>query len=223
MADCQPMTALLSLVTVLAWGSWIPVAQAVRGVPQPTRTFYATIGAVVFAAVALGAGGGHVSLGWRGFWLPFAGGVVWTGGNFAAFRASEAIGLARASGFWTPLNILVGFVWGASLFGELRGFGAHGLGLLVGGLVLVLLGVALIISSQEPSGPGADGPGALVATGRPPREGLAAPLGQASSQPVPLACSGAATSCLRSGLVWRLRWPTSSLPSACWSPGQPCC
>ena len=94
------MTALLALVTVLAWGTWIPLAQLVPGIPQRTRTFYATVGNLVLATVALLAGGGHLEFGWRGFWLPLAGGVVWTAGNYSAFRATEDIGLARAAGAW---------------------------------------------------------------------------------------------------------------------------
>jgi hypothetical protein len=39
-------------------------------------------------------GGGYLVLGWRGFWLPLAGGVVRSAGNYSAFRASEAIGIA---------------------------------------------------------------------------------------------------------------------------------
>ena len=95
------------------------LAQAVPGVPQHARTLYVTIGNVMFAGAALAVAGGHLAWGWRSFWLPVAGGVVWTSGNYAAFRASEAIGLARAAGSWTPLNIVVAFVWGAALFGEL--------------------------------------------------------------------------------------------------------
>ena len=93
------MTALLALITVSAFGTWIPLAQVVPGVPQRSRTFYVTVGNVVFAAVALYSGGGHLSFGWRDFWLPFAGGLVWTLGNHSAFRASEDIGLAPAGWF----------------------------------------------------------------------------------------------------------------------------
>ena len=96
------MTVLLALGTVLAWGLWIPMAQVLPGVPQSSRTFYATLANAVFATLALVWGGGHVSLGWRGFWLPLLGGVVWTGGNYSAFKASEAIGLARAACASTP-------------------------------------------------------------------------------------------------------------------------
>ena len=100
------MTALLALITVVAWGTWIPMAQAARGVPQRLRTFYVTVGNFAFATVALVSSGGHLSSGWREFWLPLVGGLVWTAGNYSAFRATEAIGLARAAGSWTPLNVI---------------------------------------------------------------------------------------------------------------------
>lgn len=143
------MTALLALVIVLSWGSWIPLAQAAPDVPQRTRTIYATVGNLAFATVALLAGSGHLLFGWREFWLPLAGGLVWTAGNFSAFRASDKIGLARAAGSWTPLNVIIAFVWGALLFGELDHFGDRRLTLLVAALVLILVGVLLIVRSQN--------------------------------------------------------------------------
>ncbi len=147
------MIAFLSLTTVLAWGVWIPVAQAVPSVPQRTRTFYVTVGNMVFASAVLAVAGGHISLSWRTFWLPMAGGVVWTLGNYSAFKATEVIGLARAAGSWTPLNIIVAFVWGAALFGELDGFTGSSITLLTGALLLVGVGVLLIVRSQDaPSG-----------------------------------------------------------------------
>ena len=42
------MTALLALITVVSWGTWIPLAQAVPGVPQRSRTFYVTVGNISF-------------------------------------------------------------------------------------------------------------------------------------------------------------------------------
>lgn len=144
-------TVLLSFAIVLCWGSWIPIAQIVPGVPQATRTLYVTAGNLVFAAAALVLGGqaGRLGLGWREFWLPLAGGLVWTAGSVCAFRASETIGLARASGTWTPLNIIVAFVFGALLFRELDGFSAARYAALAGCLVLILAGVLLIIGSQN--------------------------------------------------------------------------
>jgi glucose uptake protein len=143
------MTALLALITIFAWGLWIPIAQIMPGVPQRSRTFYVTLGNAVFAASAIAIGGGHVSFGWRGFWLPFVGGVVWTVGGYSAFRASESIGLARASGSWTPLNIIVAFVWGTLLFGELNSFSTTQFAVLGVALLFVLAGVLLIVHSQD--------------------------------------------------------------------------
>jgi glucose uptake protein len=143
------MTALLALVTVATWGVWIPLAQIVPGISQRSRTFYVTVGNLAFAALALLIGGGHLVFGWRTFWLPLAGGVLWTAGNFSAFRATETIGLARAAGTWTPLNVIVAFVWGALLFGELDHFSAARFALLTAALILVLIGMLLIVSSQH--------------------------------------------------------------------------
>jgi len=143
------MTALLALITVATWGVWIPLAQIVPGISQRSRTFYVTVGNLAFAALALLIGGGHLFFGWRTFWLPLAGGVLWTAGNFAAFRSAEAIGLARAAGTWTPLNVIVAFVWGALLFGELDHFSAARFALLAAALILVLIGMLLIVGSQN--------------------------------------------------------------------------
>jgi glucose uptake protein len=188
------MTALLALVTVVSWGTWIPLAQAVPGVPQRSRTFYVTVGNAVFAAGALVVSGGHLSFGWREFWLPFVGGLVWTAGNYSAFRASEAIGLARAAGSWTPLNIITAFVWGAFLFGELDSFSAARFALVATALVLVLVGVLLIVSSQEERPAKALVPGAAPASGRKPA-GATTQAGQAAS-----AATGASSN--RRGLLW---------------------
>ncbi|WP_194926794.1 GRP family sugar transporter [Catenulispora pinisilvae] len=160
-------TLLLSLAIVVSWGSWIPVAQAVPGAKQSTRTFYVTAGNLVFATIALIVGGsaGQVSLGWKEFWLPLAGGVVWALGSFCAFRATERIGLARAAGTWTPLNIVVAFVFGALLFSELKGFSAGKYVALGGCLVLVLSGVFLIIGSQGSSESGSSESGPATADG----------------------------------------------------------
>ena len=142
------MTTLLAFVTVAAFGTWIPLAQLLPGVPQRSRIFYVAVGNLVVAAIALLAGGGRLELGWRGFWLPLAGGAVWTAGNYCAFRASETIGLARAAGTWTPLNIIVAFAWGALLFGELDRFSGTRFAILGVALLAVLAGVLLIVSSQ---------------------------------------------------------------------------
>jgi glucose uptake protein GlcU len=156
----------LSLITVVSWGTWIPLAQAVRSVPQRTRTLYVTVGNVMFAAAALAVAGGHLGWGLRGFWLPVLGGVVWTSGNYSAFRASEAIGLARAAGSWAPLNIIVAFAWGAALFGELSGLSGSRFAVLGAALVLVVLGVLIIVRSQNAGPAGARSQGARLGADR---------------------------------------------------------
>jgi glucose uptake protein len=143
------VTALLALLTVVTWGAWIPLAQVMPGVPQRVRTFFATLGNVVLASAALVVSGGSVSFGWRAFWLPLVGGLVWTGGNYSAFRASELIGLARAAGSWTPLNVIVSFVWGILLFGELDHQSTARLAVLSAALVVVIVGVLFIVRSQD--------------------------------------------------------------------------
>lgn len=167
------MTALLAFVTVAAFGTWIPLAQLLPGVPPRSRILYVAVGNLAVAAIALLAGGGHLELGWRGFWLPLAGGAVWTAGNYCVFRASETIGLARAAGTWTPLNIIVAFAWGALLFGELDHFSSARFAILGVALLAVLAGVLLILSSQgspvtppSPRAAAAAQPGRAAATAR---------------------------------------------------------
>ena len=172
------MTMLLAFVMVAAFGTWIPLAQLLPGVPQRSRIFYVAVGNLVVAAIALLAGGVRLELGWRGFWLPLAGGAVWTAGNYSAFRASETIGLARAAGTWTPLNIIVAFAWGALLFGELDHFSGTRFAILGVALLAVLAGVLLIVSSQ--GGPAS-----------PPY-----PAGSCGGR------TGPATATARSGLLW---------------------
>jgi glucose uptake protein len=143
------MTALLAVVTVAALGTWIPLAQLLPGTPERSRIFYVAVGNVVFAGLALLASGADVVFDWRSFWLPLAGGVVWTAGNYCVFRASATIGLARAAGTWTPLNIVVAFAWGAVLFGELDGFSATRFAVLGVAFLTVVAGVLLIAGSRD--------------------------------------------------------------------------
>ena len=184
------MTALLAFVTVAAFGTWIPLAQLLPGVPQRSRIFYVAVGNLVVAAIALLAGGGRLELGWRGFWLPLAGGAVWTAGNYCAFRAAETIGLARAAGTWTPLNIIVAFAWGALLFGELDHFSGTRFAILGVALLAVLAGVLLIVSSQ----------GSTAARPRPPsaRAAVAARPGR----PAATAAGGGLLWAGAAGLLW---------------------
>ena len=153
------MTAVLALLMVACFGTWIPLSQSVRGASQQSRIVYVAIGNMVVASVALAVGGAHLTAGWRALWLPFAGGVAWTVGVYAAFRATELTGLARAAGTWTPLNIVTAFVLGITLFDELAHSSAARLGVLAAALVLVLVGVLVIVGSQGAAGNAARTPG----------------------------------------------------------------
>lgn len=166
------MTILLAFATFVPLGTWITVAQLEPGVTQRARTFYVTVGNLVLAGGALLIGNNDLSFGWRSFWLPMIGGLVWTLGNFAAFRASETIGLARAAGTWTPLNIVVAFVWGAVLFGELDHLERWRFAVLGTGLVVVFAGVAMIIRSQSKIEPEPTARTAAMHPGRARRRGL---------------------------------------------------
>jgi glucose uptake protein GlcU len=164
------MTVLLAFVLVAALGTWIPLAQLLPGTPDRSRVLYVAVGNAVFAGLALLAGGADLEFGWRGFWLPLAGGAVWTAGNYCVFKASETIGLARAAGTWTPLNIVVAFAWGALLFGELDGFSRARFAVLGVAFLTVVAGVLLIAGSRDgPSGPPSPAsprPGATAQSGR---------------------------------------------------------
>src|SRR5262249_29019705 len=130
----------------------------------------------MFAGAALALARGHLAWVWRSFWLPVAGGVVWTSGNYAAFRASEAIGLARAAGSWTPLNIVVAFAWGAVLFGELDHLSGARFAVLGGALVLVVAGVLGVVRAQDARPARAPLPRTRAAPpARPPGAALPAP------------------------------------------------
>jgi glucose uptake protein GlcU len=143
------MTILLAVIMVVALGTWIPLAQLAPGTSDRGRLLYVALGNAVFAGLTLLIGGGHLRWGWRSFWLPLAGGVVWTAGNYCVLRASASIGLARAAGTWTPLNIIVAFAWGALLFGELDDFSAAGFVVLGVAFLAVVAGVLLIAGSRD--------------------------------------------------------------------------
>ena len=198
-------TVLLSLAIVLPWGLWIPVAQLIPGAKQSTRTFYATVGNLLFAAAALvvGGGAGQLTFGWKEFWLPLAGGLIWAGGSFCAFRATETIGLARAAGTWTPLNIIVAFVFGALLFSELKGFDATHFAILGGCLALVLAGVFLIIGSQDRGSADADAPASpSPAVPEPPLTAAHATTTTLTAVADPAAATTVLPSAHRSGMLY---------------------
>lgn len=138
---------LYALITVTTWGTWIPLAETVPFKNQQIRLFYAGAGNLALAfLVALVGGGGRISL--QDFWLPFAGGVIWAVSGLCAFMATNKIGLARAVGIWSPLNILVSLVWGQVLFDEFLNSGTRSLVLLAISVAIIIAGVLIIIFAR---------------------------------------------------------------------------
>lgn len=145
-----PAVAVLAeaIITVLAWGTWIPLASLARVPNEDARTFYVTLGNLALAVVVLGVHGGAGALVNVAALAPVGGGVIWAGGSLFAFVGTSKIGLARAAGTWVPLNIAMGFVWGALLFGEFHRATGRQLALLGVAIVVILAGLVLIIFSR---------------------------------------------------------------------------
>jgi glucose uptake protein len=144
--------ALYALLTVVSWGTWIGLAQTVRHRVQHVKTFYVTLGNLALSVVVLLAQRTSMSVDVGAFWLPLAGGVVWALGNFCAFLGTANIGIARAAGIWTPLNIGMGFFWGVLLFGEVLARDRGGVAVFALAIVLMLAGILTIVHARSPRG-----------------------------------------------------------------------
>lgn len=158
-----------SLVTVLAWGTWIGLAEAAGPVTPAGRTFCVTVGNAIVALVAMSAIGPSqpVFASLAGWWLPFLGGIVWAAGGFCAFAGVRNLGIARAAGIWTSLNIVTALCWGALAFHEFDAIASATVGRLVLGLAAVMAGLLIIIRSRGgdgvPAGAAPRAPGVLAA------------------------------------------------------------
>lgn len=162
------MTFLYAFITVLAWGTWFAPSQKIQFRNLHIRTFYVTSANLVLALIVwLIRGGPAITA--ATFWLPFSGGLIWSVSGYCAFVAIEKLGLARAVGIWTPLNIIVGLVWGALLFDEFGALSGRGRWLLLISLVAIIAGILLIILAR--------GGESKSATGKPLALGLLGALG----------------------------------------------
>lgn len=141
------MTFLYAFVTVLAWGTWLVPSQKLKFRNLHIRTFYITSANLVLALIVwLSRGGQAITA--ATFWLPFIGGLIWSVSGYCAFVAIENLGLARAVGIWTPLNIIAGLVWGILLFDEFGAFGVRSRWLLLISLGVIIAGILLIILAR---------------------------------------------------------------------------
>jgi glucose uptake protein len=143
-------TFMDALITVLAWGTWIGLAQGAGPMPIARRTFYVAVGNLIFAllAASLVTSGQPTQPFLSTWWLPFAGGVIWAIGNICAFAGVGGLGIARAAGIWTSLNILTALAWGALVFDEFAMAGRNIVVRLTIALVAVLAGLLIIIFAR---------------------------------------------------------------------------
>jgi glucose uptake protein len=136
-------------VTVASWGTWIGVSQTAKAHSNDVKAMYVAVGNLVLAGlVVLVHRETATAISWDLFWPPFVGGLVWVLGNLCAFISTTHIGIARAAGTWTPLNIAMGFVWGVLLFGEFSDASHGQLGALAAALLLVVAGLLLIVFAK---------------------------------------------------------------------------
>jgi len=139
---------IYSVVTVLAWGTWLAPSQNVPLKGQQTRTFYVTLAVLGMAAVvAFTQGVGTLSA--RTFWLPFLGGLIWAASCWSAFIGTSGLGMAKAFGIWAPLNIVVSIAWGIILFHEFLQTTALNLLLAAASVTVIISGILMIIFSGE--------------------------------------------------------------------------
>ena len=138
---------LYAAITVLAWGTWLAPSQNIPFKNQQIKTFYVAIASFVLSFfVTLPQGFDQITA--EVFWPPFIGGLIWAVSGYCAFTATHKIGMARASGIWSPLNIAVSLFWGATLFHEFLSLDTTGLIVLIASVTIIIGGVLLIIFAK---------------------------------------------------------------------------
>ncbi len=147
---------LYAVVTVLAWGTWLAPSQNIPFRNQQIKTFYVAAANLALATLVF-AFQGFRGLTWQVFWLPFLGGLVWSVSGFLAFTATNRLGMARAYGIWSPLNVVVSIFWGVLIFGEFLTEGRFTLLLLGLALLINLTGVLMIIFAKGTGGQSVSG------------------------------------------------------------------
>ncbi|MCB1120917.1 MAG: hypothetical protein KJT03_05175 [Verrucomicrobiae bacterium] len=137
-----------ALLTVLSWGIWLAPSQTVEFDSERVRTFYVAL-ANLIVALLVGWAAGLNQLDLITSLSAGAGGLIWALSGFCAFYATSRLGIARAMGIWAPLNVVVSFIWGFFLFGELKG-APGSRWLMIGAAVLIaLIGIRFILFASE--------------------------------------------------------------------------
>lgn len=137
----------LSLLTIAAWGLWLVPSQSIPFKSDRVRTFYVALANVLLAGGVGLYQGVSIPVG-SDFWASFGAGIFWSISSWAAFGATQRIGLARAMGIWAPLNIVTACVLGMLFFGEFLDLSLGGFALLLVSLVTIATGVVLIAHSR---------------------------------------------------------------------------
>lgn len=139
---------LYAAITLLGWGPWLTPSQEVAFPSQQIKTLYVVATNLVIATVIALWQGGMWELDAITFWLNFLGGVIWAGGGLCAFTSTNKLGMVKALGIWTPLNITVSLVWGAVLFHEFVDLNGTTILLLIAATSAILVGVWLVIFAK---------------------------------------------------------------------------
>ena len=145
------LNVVFALVTVFAWGTWLAPSQHVPMKGQQTRTFYVTL-AVLLVAIVAAFFQGYQGLTLRTSWLPFLGGIIWALSGLCAFVGTQRLGMAKAFGIWSPLNIIVSILWGIILFGEFLHTGTFNIVLAIVSFVVIIGGILMIIFAGSEGG-----------------------------------------------------------------------
>jgi glucose uptake protein len=143
------MPALLALVSIIGWGSWMAIVHGTTSPNSRSRILYATLANLLVSGVVFLLTGSRFEP--SAFVLPFAGGLLWGIAGAFSFSATDRLGLARAVGTWAAINTIAGLFWGALLFGELSGLSTRSY-LLIGLSLAVLVAGIRIISVPDKEG-----------------------------------------------------------------------
>ncbi len=141
------MGLLYALITVLAWGTWLAPSQNISFKNQQIKTFYVSAANLILSTIIFLLQP-TANLTFSLFWPAFLGGLIWAVSGFLAFSATNRLGMARAFGIWTPINVAISIFWGALIFGEFLSVGPITLLLLSLSVLILIAGVLLIIFAK---------------------------------------------------------------------------
>lgn len=129
---------LLALGTALAWGSYMVPFK--KFPPQSLILFQLLIGITIFISTSLVCLIFNYPISFN--FYAVAAGIIWAIGNPLSLQAVADLGLSRALPIFLSVIIVISFLWGVLVFGEIT----SGLYMAIGAVLLVVVGVVLIAS-----------------------------------------------------------------------------